>query len=184
MASPPSATGSMCTRKPPKVARLQIPTSMFCGLPVTESTEPTFEPMASPMRYTLGRTPRGRSAARRTGVTTRQTVSLTKNAESKPPPTTTAKSSRPGDRARSNTSCAAHSKNHGDEEISCGEDQETGGHENAECGVRNAEWIGGSSRPATRIRDRTCPFNSALRIPHSAFDQISQFENNTPRAGC
>src|SRR6266487_3028589 len=176
MASPPSATGSMCTRKPPKVARLQIPTSMFCGLPVTESTEPTFEPMASPMRYTLGRTPRGRSAARRTGVTTRQTVSLTKNAESKPPPTTTAKSSRPGDRARSNTSCAAHSKNHGDEEISCGEDQETGGHENAECGVRNglnAECGVRSAELKGKVRRRMSvtgldgpPIHSALRIPH------------------
>ena len=111
MASPPMPTGSMCTRKPANVARLQIPTSMFCGLPVTESTEPTFEPIASPMRYTLGRTPRGRSAASSTGVTTRQTVSLTKNAEKRPPPTTTAKSSRSGDLARRSTHCAPHSKN-------------------------------------------------------------------------
>ena len=40
----------MWSRNPAKVAPLQIPTSMFCGLPVIESTDPTFEPMASPMR--------------------------------------------------------------------------------------------------------------------------------------
>src|SRR5207247_7036148 len=37
---------------------------------------------------------------------------------------------------------------------------------NAECGMRNAECIAPASNPVTRISDRTCPFNSAFRIPH------------------
>ena len=101
----------MWTRNPPNVARLQIPTSMFCGFPVTDSTEPTFAPMASPIRYALGRTRSGPSAASSTGVTTRQIVSLTKNADRRPPPTTTPKSSRWGVPARRSTHSAAHSKN-------------------------------------------------------------------------
>src|SRR2546428_350712 len=62
MASPPSATGSMWTRNPPNVAPLQIPTSMFCGVTVTDSTEPPFEPMERPMWDGVGRTRSGRRA--------------------------------------------------------------------------------------------------------------------------
>src|ERR1051325_10021178 len=43
---------------------------------------------------------------------------------------------------------------------------------NAECEMRNAEWIEGRSRPVTALPDRTSPFNSAFRIPHSAFSSI------------
>ena len=111
IASPPNATGSMWTRKAPNVARLQIPTSMFCGFPVTESTEPTFAPIASPIKYAFGRSRSGPSAASSTGVTTRQIVSFTKNADRRPPPTTTPSSRRSGVRARCNTHSAAHSKN-------------------------------------------------------------------------
>src|SRR6266699_618836 len=113
-ASPPAATGSMRTKNPPKVVPLQMPTSMFCGLPVTESTEPTLAPMASPSRYGVGRTRSGPRAASRTGVTTRQMVSLTKNADSSPPPTTVQVDERePLD---------------GDEEVCDREDDEPGGH--------------------------------------------------------
>ena len=69
----------MRTRKPPKLVPLQMPTSIFCGLPVTERTDPTLAPIASPSRYGVGRTRSGPKAASRTGVTTRQMVSLTKN---------------------------------------------------------------------------------------------------------
>lgn len=111
MARPPAATGSMCSMKPPNDTPLQMPTSMFCGLPVTDSTEPTLAPMASPRRYGRGRTRRRSSAASSTGVTTKQMVSLTKNADMTPPPTTTANSSRAGVSERSSTHSAAHSKN-------------------------------------------------------------------------
>src|SRR5207302_3950549 len=57
----------MWTRNPPNVAPLQIPTSMFCGFPVTDSTEPTFAPIARPIRYGRGRTRNGPSAASSTG---------------------------------------------------------------------------------------------------------------------
>src|SRR2546426_741284 len=40
---------------------------------------------------------------------------------------------------------------------------------NAECGVRNAECIAPPSNPVARVLDRTMSFNSAFRIPHSAF---------------
>ena len=110
-ARPPTATGSMRTRNPPNVVPLQMPTSMFCGLPVTESTEPTLAPIARPMRYGVGRTRSGPSAASSTGVTTRQIVSFTKNADNSPPPTTTPRSRRSGVRARRSTHSAAHSKN-------------------------------------------------------------------------
>src|SRR6266571_887457 len=43
------------------------------------------------------------------------------------------------------------------------------GMRNAECGVRNAEWTARASRRGARLRNRTVPFNSAFRIPHSAF---------------
>ena len=88
-----------------------MPTSIFCGLPVTERTDPTLAPIASPSRYGVGRTRSGPKAASRTGVTTRQMVSLTKNADSSPPPTTTPSSRRSGVRARRSTHSAAHSKN-------------------------------------------------------------------------
>src|SRR2546425_11438898 len=65
---------------------LQIPTSMFWGLPVTDSTDPTLAPIARPRRYGVGRTRIGASAAISTGVTTKHTVSLTNSAESNPPP--------------------------------------------------------------------------------------------------
>src|SRR5437667_124511 len=94
IASPPNATGSMWTRKAPNVARLQIPTSMLCGFPVTESTEPTFAPVASPIKYACGR--------RVVEVHERQALN-------------------------------------GDEQVREGEDDETGGHVNAEVGTRNAE---------------------------------------------
>src|SRR6266566_4086106 len=80
----------MCRRNPPNEAPLQIPTSMFCGLPVTDATDPTLAPIASPIRYGFGLTRSGPSAASSTGVTTRQMVSFTNSAESSPPPTTTA----------------------------------------------------------------------------------------------
>src|SRR5256886_1382009 len=94
MARPPTPTGSMRTRKPPNDAPLQMPTSMFCGLPVIESTDPTLAPMARPSRYGVGRTRSGPSAASSTGVTTRQTVSFTNRADRSPPPTTTPSSRR------------------------------------------------------------------------------------------
>src|SRR3989475_1656220 len=75
----------MCTRNPPNEAPLHIPTSMFCGLPVTDTTDPTLAPIASPIRYGLGLTRSGPSAASSTGVTTRQMVSLTNSADSSPP---------------------------------------------------------------------------------------------------
>src|SRR5207253_5633722 len=56
----------------------------------------------------------------------------------------------------------------GDENVRRREDQEAGGHTNAECGMRNGEWIERLSRREVVTRDRTCPFDSALRIPHSA----------------
>ncbi len=40
---------------------------------------------------------------------------------------------------------------------------------NAECGMRNAEWIGQSSSTSAGIENRTFPFNSAFRVPRSAF---------------
>jgi len=101
----------MCTRNPPNEAPLHIPTSMFCGLPVTDTTDPTLAPIASPIRYGLGLTRSGPSAASSTGVTTRQMVSFTNSAESSPPPTTTPSNKRSGVRARARIHSAAHSKN-------------------------------------------------------------------------
>src|SRR5207249_8158719 len=71
-----------------------MPTSMFCGLPVTEMTEPAFAPIARPIRYGVGLTRSGPSAASSTGVTTRQIVSFTNRADRSPPPTTDRKSTR------------------------------------------------------------------------------------------
>ena len=83
---------------------------MFWGLPVIESTEPTFAPIASPIRYGCGLTRRGPRAASNTGVTTRQIVSFTNSADSKPPPTTTASIRRAGLSARCRIHSAVHSK--------------------------------------------------------------------------
>jgi len=88
-----------------------MPTSMFCGLPVTETTEPAFAPIARPIRYGVGLTRSGPSAASSTGVTTRQIVSFTNRADRSPPPTTTPNSSRSGVRARCRIHSAANSKN-------------------------------------------------------------------------
>ncbi len=83
---------------------------MFCGLPTTVSALPTLAPIARAMRYGTGRTPSGARVASRTGVSIRQTVSLTNSAESAALPITTDTISCRRVRTRGSTQPAAHSK--------------------------------------------------------------------------
>src|SRR5207302_9694102 len=64
----------------------------------------------------------------------------------------------------------------GQENVRRREDEEAGGHTNAECGVRNAEWIERLSRREVVTRDRTCPSipHSAFRIPHLLYLPIRE----------
>src|SRR5690606_16641151 len=83
----------MARKNSPNVKPPRSPTSMFWGLPVSVSTEPELEAVASAIRYGAGRTPSGRSTSSSSGVSTRQIVSLTKSADSAPEVRTTAASS-------------------------------------------------------------------------------------------
>jgi len=81
MSSPPIAGAAMEARKGAYPIPLEMPISMFCGLPVTVIALPTFDAKASPRRYGAGRNSSDRSVITSTGVKTRQMVSLMKSAE-------------------------------------------------------------------------------------------------------
>src|SRR2546426_2922964 len=64
-------------RRPPRSTLFPY-TTLFRS---TDTTDPTLAPIASPIRYGLGLTRSGPSAASSTGVTTRQMVSFTRSEE-------------------------------------------------------------------------------------------------------
>src|SRR5262249_51605052 len=73
---------------------------MFCGFPVNVATLPKLAAVERASRYGTGASASWRVASSTTGASTRQTTSLTKNAESTPDATTTVPSSIRGVRAR------------------------------------------------------------------------------------
>jgi hypothetical protein len=60
------------------------PISMFCGLPVIVATLPMFDAVATAMTYGTAGTLSRCAICTTNGVMTRQTMSLTRNAESTP----------------------------------------------------------------------------------------------------
>jgi hypothetical protein len=78
----------------------RLPTIMFCGLPVMVATLPTLLAVARAIRYGTGFSPRPLTIWITSGVSTRQTTSLTKKADRTPAEATTATSSPRGLRAR------------------------------------------------------------------------------------
>ena len=58
--------------------------SMFCGFPVIVAVLPMFEAVATASRWGMGGNPRRCATCSTNGVITRQTMSLTRNAESRP----------------------------------------------------------------------------------------------------
>src|SRR5712664_3797154 len=77
----------------------KLPTSMFCGLPVSVATLPTFAAVARAIRYGTGGRWSRRVTASTRGASTRQTTSFTKKAESTPAAPVTAPSRASGVRA-------------------------------------------------------------------------------------
>ena len=62
----------------------KLPTSMFCGLPVSVATLPTLAAVASAIRYGTGGRRSRRARSSTMGAITRHTTSLTKSADSTP----------------------------------------------------------------------------------------------------
>ena len=60
------------------------PISMFCGLPVIVAALPIFDAVATAITYGTGGSLSRRAMCTTNGVITRQTMSLTRNAESSP----------------------------------------------------------------------------------------------------
>src|SRR5260370_42600248 len=78
---PASATGASAAANSVYGIRETAPTIMFCGLPVMVAVLPTLEAIATAMRYEIGSRRSGRVTSLTSGVITRHTTSLTRNAE-------------------------------------------------------------------------------------------------------
>jgi len=81
IARPTTAVGASARENCANGIREKCPMIMFCGLPTSVATLPILALVASAIRYgSIGSSPR-RIAAMTSGVSTKQIVSLTSNAE-------------------------------------------------------------------------------------------------------
>jgi len=88
----------------------KLPTSMFCGLPVRVATLPTLAAVASAIRYGTGGRRSWRTRSSTIGAITRQTTSLTNNADNTPAATMMSPSRPTGVWARRTTAWVTRRK--------------------------------------------------------------------------